>query len=174
MLHLPALTLSGEIQQLSRSLPKLGLVMRGIYGEGSKSIGNLYQLSNQSTLGESEEEIFTRLQQVIDSTVEREEARRKVLLAKKKEELYNFVARSYGLLRYSYFLGGEEALHALSGLRLGLDLKMFEKLSYKELDRLFLLSQEAHLSRFAGSTLSAEERRKLRAEIFRNALDCNK
>lgn len=171
MLHLPALTLSGEIQQLSRGLQKLGLVMRGIYGEGSKSIGNLYQISNQSTLGESEEEIFTRLKNVIESTVEREKARRQVYLAKKKEELYNFAARSYGLLRYSYFLTGEEALHALSGLRLGVDLGMFEKLSTADLDSLFLLLQEAHICRDRG-LLTAPERGKLRAEIFRNALTC--
>lgn len=170
MLHLPALTLSGEIQQLSRSLQKLGFVMRGIYGEGSKSIGNLYQISNQSTLGESEEEIFARLRKVIDSTVEREEAVRQVFLAKKKEELYNFAARSYGLLRYSYFLTGEEALHALSGLRLALDLGMLENISRKEIDALFLLLQEAHICRKAGSLLPAQERGKFRAEIFRNAL----
>ena len=170
MLHLPALTLAGHIKQLERGLAKLGLTVRGIFGEGSDNLGNFYQISNQSTLGESESVIIENLGRVIDQVINHEESVRYDLLEKKRSKLMDLIGRSYGVLRHSYLLSGKEALCSLSGVRLGVDMNMFTLLDRQTVNELFIAVSPAHLQKLAGCDLPEAERDALRAKVVRERL----
>lgn len=173
MLHLPALTIDGSIKQLERGLPKLGLTMRGMFGEGSENLGFFYQISNQSTLGESEMAIMEHLEQVIGQVVDHEENARLKLLEQNRTRLLDKVGRSFAALRYSYILPSKEAFAALSGVRLGVDLKMFHALDSKLLNDLLIAANSGHLQYNAGRLLSEAERDAYRAQVMREALKKN-
>lgn len=175
MLHLAGLSLKDNIGQLERALAKLNLTVRGMYGEGSGSYGNMYQISNQSTLGESEEEIIDRLGRVIDQIVEHEESARRSLLANERTRLLDKVGRSFGLLRYSYMLSESEAFEALSGLRLGVALNMFDFLDMQCVNELFNSVHSGVIACHAGRELEKKECDALRAKTVRERLrenDC--
>ena len=137
MLHLPGLVLTDQIGTCLKAVGKLGLTARGIFGEGSKNQGNLFQISNQSSLGESEEEIISRLKAVIGQIIDNEKKARKFLLSSRRNFLLNLVGRSYGLLKNSYLISGGEALEELSSLRLGVDMGMFRQLTIHTVNELF-------------------------------------
>lgn len=174
MLHLPALTLAGQIGAVVQGVGKLGLTVRGIYGEGSECIGNLYQVSNQSTLGESEEQIVQRLGTIIRQIINHEKNARQKLVETRKNFLLDNIGRAYGTLRYSYQLSSKEALNSLSSLRMGVDMAMFASLNIHTVNELFLMIQPAHLQKYAQRTISSEERDALRAEIMRERLQATK
>lgn len=173
MLHLPALTMENNIKPLERALAKLGLTVRGMFGEGSENLGNFYQISNQSTLGESEMDIIERLSRVIDEVVSHEESARNRLLEQDRNRLLDFVGRSFGLLRHSYILSSKEAFNSLSGVRLGVDMHMFNTLDRKIVNDLFLAISPAHLQKRSGRILSGQERDAFRAETVRAQLKLN-
>ena len=170
MLHLPGLTLSGELTPTIQGVSKLSLAVRGIAGEGSDNRGNLFQISNQCTLGESETDIIKRLSHVITTLIAHEKRARVHLLEKEQNMLLDWVGRSYGLLRYAYSLSNEEALNALSGIRLGVDLGMFTKLDIHVVNELFREIGPAHLQKKAGTVLTLEEQEIQRASLCRERL----
>ena len=170
MLHLPGLTLSGELTSTVQGITKLGFAVRGIAGEGSDNRGNLFQISNQSTLGESETDIIAHLSQVISSLIAHEKKARRKLLEEEQATLLDWVGRSYGTLRFAYVLSTADALNALSGLRLGVDLGMFKKLNIHTVNELFREIHSAHLQKKAGGPLSPEDRDIARAALCRKRL----
>ena len=170
MLHLPGLVLTNQIQAVVQGVNKLGLAVRGFYGEGSQTLGNLYQISNQSTLGESEEQIIRRLISVITQIITHEKKARALLLANRQNHLMNHIGRAYGLLKHAYIISGDESLNSLSALRLGVDLNMFRSVNIHTVNELFLLVQAAHLQKYEGRELDQENRDVVRAALLRKFL----
>ena len=125
MMHLPALVISNQMEKVVRAVNQLGMVVRGLFGEGSDASGSIFQISNQTTLGESEEQIIKRLQSVLQSIVEHELNAREKLLEADAAKLFDKVGRAYGILQNSHLLSSSEAMNLLSLLRLGIDLGVF-------------------------------------------------
>jgi len=170
MLHLPALVLSDQIGQVLQAVNKIGLAVRGIFGEGSESLGNLFQISNQSTLGETEATILERLERVIGQVATHESNARGKLLEDDPEMVADKIGRAYGVLRYAWVIDSKEALNHLSLLRLGGDLDFFPEGTVEQCDALLMEIQPAHLQMHAGRKLDPEERDAMRAEIIRSRL----
>jgi protein arginine kinase len=170
MLHLPALVLSERINQVIQAVNKIGLAVRGLYGEGTEALGNLFQISNQHTLGEKETEIVARLEKVINQVIEHEQNARGTLFEEKRSMLEDQVGRAYAILRYGHIISTKEALNLLSMLRAGVDLDYFPAEARGVIDVLFMEIQPAHLQIRAERKLSAEERDVMRAEIMRDQL----
>src|SRR3979490_1225791 len=125
MLHLPGLVLSELINQVIQAVSKIGLAVRGLYGEGTEAMGNLFQISNQTTLGEKEEEIISRLSKVIETIIEKEHDARQMLIQKKSNTLWDQIGRAYGVLTFAHAMTSKEALNLLSIMKLGVDLGAF-------------------------------------------------
>ena len=170
MLHLPGLVLGDQIGQVLQAVNKIGLAVRGLYGEGTESLGNLYQISNQSTLGESEETIIRRLERVISQVANHEQNAREKLLEDDPEMVSDKIGRGYGVLRYAHIIDSKEALNHLSLLRLGGALGFFTPKTIMLCDSLLMDIQPAHLQLHSGGKLSPEERDSIRAEILRSRL----
>lgn len=170
MLHLPGLVLSDQIGQVLQAVSKIGLAVRGLYGEGTESLGNLYQISNQSTLGETEETIIRRLERVIAQVATHEQNAREKLLEDDPDMVADKVGRAYGILRHSHIIESKEALNLLSLLRLGGSLGFFPPESVIACDTLLLDIQPAHLQLHSGRKLGPEERDAIRSEIVRSRL----
>ncbi len=170
MLHLPGLVLSDQIGQVLQAVNKIGLAVRGLYGEGTESLGNLYQISNQSTLGESEETIIRRLERVISQVSSHEQNAREKLLEDDPEMVSDKIGRAYGVLRHAHIIDSKEALNHLSLLRLGGTLGFFPPETVMACDTLLMDIQPAHLQLHSGRKLSPEERDAIRAEIVRSRL----
>jgi protein arginine kinase len=171
MLHVPGLVLSEQINQVIQAVNKIGLAVRGLYGEGTEALGNLFQISNQITLGEREEEIIERLQKVILQIIEHEQNARQTLLQQRSNTLLDQVGRSYGTLRYAYGMGSKEALNLLSMVKLGCDLGFYPAERQHVVDELFMETQPAHLQKGSQKKLATEERDTLRAGIIRGKLE---
>ncbi|MEY5009818.1 MAG: hypothetical protein RLZZ253_957 [Verrucomicrobiota bacterium] len=170
MVHLPGLVLSEQINQVIQAVNKIGLAVRGLYGEGTEALGNLFQVSNQTTLGETEAEILARLQRVMEQIIEHEQNARLMLLQKKPNTLLDHVGRGYGILLHAYTMSSKEALNLLSYIKLGIDLRLFPEECRQPVDELFMETQPAHLQKGTRQKLAAEERDVLRAEIIRAKL----
>ncbi|MDW8308573.1 MAG: protein arginine kinase [Verrucomicrobiales bacterium] len=170
MLHLPGVVLAEQINPIIQSVNKLGLAVRGLYGEGTEALGNIFQVSNQMTLGESEAAIVERLEKVLAQIIEHEENAREVLLEKKPKVVYNHIGRAYGILANAHSISSKETMNLLSLLRLGVDLELFPDLDRALVDELFLITQPAHLQKMYSEKLSAEERDVLRADLLRERL----
>ncbi len=171
MLHVPGLVLSEQINQVIQAVNKIGLAVRGLYGEGTEALGNLFQISNQITLGEREEEIIERLQKVILQIIEHEKNARQNLLQQRSNTLLDQIGRSYGTLRYAYGMGSKEALNLLSMVKLGCDLGFYPEEKQHVVDELFMETQPAHLQKGSQKKLATEERDILRAGIIRGKLE---
>jgi protein arginine kinase len=167
MVHLPALVLSEQINQVIQAVNKIGLAVRGLYGEGTEALGNLFQVSNQTTLGEREDDIIERLNKVILQIIEHEQNARQMLLQKKPGTLLDHIGRGYGILRHAYSMQSKEALNLLSFMKLGIDLGFFPETCRQPIDELFMETQPAHLQKGSQQKLAADERDALRAEIVR-------
>jgi protein arginine kinase len=170
MLHLPGLVLAEQINQIIQAVNKLGLAVRGLYGEGTEALGNIFQVSNQQTLGESESEIVERLNKVLLQVIEHEENARLSQVEKKPKVLLNHIGRAYGILAHAHSISSKETMNLLSLLRLGVDLSLFADLPKALVDELFLLSQPAHLQLRVTDKLDAEQRDALRADMLRERL----
>src|SRR5881398_945621 len=170
MLHLPGLVLSELINQVIQAVSKIGLAVRGLYGEGTEAMGNLFQSSNQTTLGEKEDEIINRLSKVIETIIEKEHDARQVLLQKKSNTLWDQIGRAYGVLTFAHAMASKEALNLLSIIKLGVDLGAFPEDQRLQIDELFIEIQPAHLQKSSQQKLNAEERDHLRAQIIRERL----
>src|SRR5450432_4632100 len=170
MLHLPGLVLSELINQVIQAVSKIGLAVRGLYGEGTEAMGNLFQISNQTTLGEKEDEIISRLSKVIETIIEKEHDARQMLIQKKADTLWDQIGRAYGVLTYAHAMTSKEALNLLSIMKLGIDLGAFPEDRRLPVDELFIDTQPAHLQKTSQQKLNAEERDFLRAQIIRDRL----
>lgn len=171
MVHLPALVLSEEINKVIQAVGKIGLAVRGLYGEGTEALGNLFQVSNQTTLGEPEGQIIESLNTVILKIIEHEMNARTTLMQKRMTMVCDQVGRAYGILRHSYSMNSKEALNLLSLIKLGIDLGFFDEEWRLRIDELFMETQPAHLQRSQREKLAAEQRDALRADIIREKLN---
>ena len=170
MLHLPGLVLAEQINQIIQAVNKLGLAVRGLYGEGTEALGNVFQVSNQMTLGESEADIVEKLNKVLSQIIEHEENARSTLVEKKSKAVYNHIGRAYGTLANAHSISSKETMNLLSMMRLGVDLGLFPDLERWLVDELFIVTQPAHLQKRHSEKLSAEERDLLRADMLRERL----
>ena len=170
MLHLPGLVLAEQINQIIQAVNKLGLAVRGLYGEGTEALGNVFQVSNQMTLGESEADIVERLSKVLNQIIESEENARASLLEKKPKTVYNHIGRAYGILANAHSISSKETMNLLSLMRLGVDFALFSELDRALVDELFIDTQPNHLQRRYSDKLSAEERDLKRADMLRERL----
>ncbi len=171
LIHLPGLVLTKEISKVLQGLAQVGLTFRGLYGEGSEVVGNFFQLSNQTTLGKSEEELLDHLGKIVRQVVEYEEQARQVLLRDAPTIIEDKVWRAYGLLRHARRLSFEESMNLLSGVRLGVGLKLIPGLSVYTLNKLLIYTQPAHLAALETRFPSDPELRATRAAYVRRTLD---
>lgn len=170
MLHLPGLALMNEINYIVKGVTKIGLAVRGLWGEGTDAAGNMFQISNQATLGEKEETIINRLEQIVLEIADHEENARARLLENKEHSLRDHVGRAYGILSYAHLLSSKETLDLLSALRLGIDMGIMVNWERSLIDKLFVLTQPGHLQKIEGKTISAEKRDLARARLVRDRL----
>jgi protein arginine kinase len=170
MLHLPGLVLAEQINPIIQSVNKLGLAVRGLYGEGTEALGNVFQVSNQMTLGETESTIVERLDKVLSQIIEHEENARQILLEKKPKVVFNHIGRAYGILANAHSISSKETMNLLSLMRLGVDLGLFPAEERPTVDELFIVTQPAHLQKQFSDKLSAEERDLLRSDMVRDRL----
>lgn len=170
MMHLPMLTRYKQMGNVNQSIAKLGLTIRGIYGEGSEALGDLYQISNQVTLGRTEEEIIEAVSAVGKKLIDMENALRERTIKEKSAELSDSLWRSYGLLSYARQMDEKEFMQHWSQLRLGVCMDYF-KLPLKAADELLTVAQNAHAQRYAQETDSALTPEQARCEIIRRTLN---
>jgi protein arginine kinase len=170
MMHLPALAMTKQINRMMPAINQLGLVVRGIYGEGSEALGNIFQISNQITLGKAEEHIIEDLESVVQQLIEHERKARTRILEQSGIELENRIFRSLGVLEYSRIIESKEAARCLSNVRLGIDLGIIKNISRNILNELMVLTQPGFLQHYAKKTLTMAERDILRASLIRERL----
>jgi protein arginine kinase len=170
LIHLTGLVLTKEIGKVLAGLQQMGLTYRGLYGEGSEVVGNFFQISNQTTLGQSEEELLDKLVRVVRHVIEREEEARRVLLREAGYIIEDKLWRAFGTLRYARSLTFDEAMNYLSGVRLAVGLKLITGLSVYTLNKLLIFSQSAHLAYAEGRALTESEANLARARYVRHAL----
>jgi protein arginine kinase len=178
MLHLPALRLTGELEKVKRAAQDMSLAVRGFYGEGSEAVGDLFQISNQTTLGKSEQQILQDLEgDILPKVVEYERLARRELLAKRRVGLEDQVWRAWGALSNARLMNTDEAMQALSLVRLGATMGLLRGASGTQdspdprtINQLMLLVQPAHLQRAVGRELDQEQRRIARASLLRSRL----
>ncbi len=170
LIHLPGLVLTKEIGKVLAGLQQMGLTYRGLYGEGSEVVGNFFQISNQTTLGRSEDELLDHLMRVVRHVIEREEEARRVLLRDAGYIIEDKLWRAYGTLRFARSLTFDEAMNYLSGVRLAVGLKLMSGLSVYTLNKLLIFSQSAHLAQAEGRSLTESEANLARARYVRQAL----
>lgn len=171
MLHLPALVITRQIDKLFRSLQKISLAVRGLYGEGSQAMGDFYQISNQITLGRSEEELVKQVSEVVPSIIDYERKAREYLVRESKQNLHDRVSRAYGILRTAQTISSEETMHLLSSVRMGVNLGLIPELQIPTLNQLFIHTQPAHLQKLSGSELDTADRNIERARYLRSHLN---
>ncbi len=170
MVHLPALVLTRQMSRIVPAINQLGLVVRGIYGEGTEALGNIFQISNQITLGKSEEDIVDDLVSIVQQIITQERAARKALLKTSNIQLEDRVFRSYGILANSRVIETKEASERLSDVRLGIDLGYIKHLSRNILNELMILTQPGFLQQYEGGPLRPIERDMKRASFIRERL----
>lgn len=174
MLHLPALILTNQMNKIIPAINQLGLVVRGIYGEGSQAQGNIFQISNQITLGMSELDIVKDLESVVAQVIAQERTAREMMVKNSHIQLEDKVWRSYGKLAHSRIISSSEASQCISDVRLGIDLGFIQNVSRTILSELMILTQPGFLQRFAGKKLTPEERDVRRATLIRERLKLEK
>jgi protein arginine kinase len=174
MLHLPALKLTGEIEKVFRAAKDMRLAVRGLYGEGTEATGDFFQVSNQTTLGKTEEDIIADFKHtVIPKIIDYEHHARKTLQNERTVALDDKVFRALGVLRSARLLASEEVLFLLSHLRMGVNLGRIKDIDVRTINELFLLTQPAHLQKIQGKKLEGDHRRAARAEYIRKRLNGN-
>ncbi len=170
MLHLPALGITKQIEKAFKALQKINLVVRGLYGEGSRASGDFYQISNQVTLGKSEASALSDIREVITEIMRYERMARSALVRESRQAMQDRVARAVGTLQSATMMTSEETMELLSSVRLGIHLKLVEDVSLATVNELFLHSQPAHLQKLMGEALDGEARNAARARYLRSRL----
>jgi len=170
MLHLPALGLAKQIDKAFKALQKINLVVRGLYGEGSRALGDFFQISNQITLGKSEVASLNDIRAVILEIIKYERMARSTLMREARQNILDKVARALGTLQSATMMTSEETMELLSAVRLGVHLKLIGDLSPLTVNELFIHTQPAHLQKLMGEPLDGEARNAARASYLRNRL----
>src|SRR3989338_8820282 len=170
MLHLPALVMTKQVNKVLAAISKLSFTTRGFYGEGTQAIGNFYQISNQVSLGHSEEDIIQNINGLIRQVIEQEEQARQALLVQNRPMLEDKIFRSLGILKNAHIISSQETVELLSMVRLGVDLGVIKDVDRKAVNELFIMIQPAHLQKLEGKKLTAAERDTKRAHLIRQKL----
>lgn len=170
MMHLPGMVLTQQMNRIIPAIQQLGLVVRGIYGEGSEALGNIFQISNQITLGRSEKDIIEELKSVVTQLIEQEKEARNALAQTSNIQLEDRVFRSYGILCNSRIMETKEAAKCLSDVRLGIDMGYIKNISKSILNELMILTQPGFLQLYAGEEMNPNERDIRRAVLIRERL----
>ncbi|MEX2171565.1 MAG: protein arginine kinase [Pirellulales bacterium] len=170
MLHLPALVITRQIEKVFRSLQKINLAVRGLYGEGSQAMGDFYQISNQVTLGMGEEELLKKVGDVVPVLLDYERQARDFLLRESQETLHDRVSRAYGILRNAQTISSEETMHLLSSVRMGVNLGLINDVKIPTVNKLFIHTQPAHLQKITGMELDSSDGNIERASYLRRHL----
>ena len=170
MLHLPALVFTGQIGKMLQAIAKLGLNIRGMYGEGTEAMGNVFQISNQVSMGMTEEDIVDNIDRITNQLISREDSTRKTIITKNKDALVDRVSRAHGTLKSAHIITSNETVTLLSAIRLGVDLGIVKNMDRRMVNELFILTQPAHLQKLEGKTLNSNERDIKRADLIRERL----
>lgn len=170
MLHLPALVITREIEKVFRSLQKINVAVRGLYGEGSQFMGDFYQISNQITLGHTEHELVATVGEVVPRIIEYERRARDFLVNESEQDLHDDVSRAFGILCTAKKISSEETLHYLSKVRMGVNLGLINSLDISTINKLFVHTQPAHLQKLRGQHLSVADRNIERASYLQSHL----
>jgi len=170
MMHLPALVMNKQIDKILHAIPKLNLTARGFYGEGTTASGNFFQISNQVTLGQKEEDIIDNLARVVRQVMEHEKAARRTALKNNRARLEDMIWRAFGILQNARIISSAETLDLLSSVRLGVDIGLIKQIDRKKVNELFLLTQPAHLQKLSGRQFNPSMRDLKRAELIRTRL----
>jgi len=171
MLHLPALVMTRQIDRVLAAIAKLSFTTRGLYGEGTQATGNFFQISNQVSLGHSEEEIIENINGIIRQIIDQENQAREVMITRNKAILEDRINRSLGILKSARIISSQETTELLSMVRLGADLSMIKDIDSSRMSELFIITQPAHLQKIENKKLTTEERDLKRAELIRNRLN---
>jgi len=174
MLHLPALVITRHIEKVFQAVSKINLAVRGLYGEGTEASGHFYQISNQVTLGKTEEDIAANVEQVIPTIVNYERRAREDLMSKDRLRLEDRVWRAFGMLQAARIISSDESMMMLSFVRMGVHLGLLPQLKIDTVNELFLYSQPAHLQKMSQSAMEPSERDIKRAEFIRSRLNGKK
>jgi protein arginine kinase len=167
MIHLPALAITGYLNSLLSAVSKLGIAVRGLYGEGTEARGNVFQISNQITMGISEEETLENLKGIVKQIIDQERMARNKLLQESRLRLEDKLYRSYGIFKNARVMSSEEFMKLFSDVRLGINMGIIKDVSLETLNTLMIATQPANIMQRFGSNLSPEERDVKRAELIR-------
>lgn len=170
LIHLPGLVITKDIERVISKISKMGVVVRGFYGEGTDVLGNLFQISNQTTLGVSEKEILELISGVTRSIIADEAKARERLLDEAADQIADKIWRAYGILKYARVLTSEEVMNLLSALRLGVAIGVIDFINISLLNEMLLLSQPAHLQKYFAKEMNPDSRDFVRAEMAREKL----
>jgi protein arginine kinase len=170
MLHLPALRITREIQKVHQAAQKINLAVRGLYGEGSQALGDFYQVSNQVTLGKSEADLITEVQDVVLRIINWERRLRELMLRDNRSQIHDQVARAFGTLTSARTISSEETMHWLSLVRMGSKLELIPSIQAATINELFIHTQPAHLQKLHGEALETDRRNLARADYLRKRL----
>ena len=170
MLHLPALVLTHQIEKVFRSLQKINLAVRGLYGEGSMAMGDFYQISNQITLGKSEMDLVKQVGDVVPAIISYERKARDFLVSENQHDLFDQVSRAYGTLQNAKQISSEETMHLLSKVRMGVNLGLIGNLEIPTINKLLIHTQPAHLQKLQGGELDSTHRNRERAAYLHQHL----
>lgn len=170
MIHLPVLSMSKEITQLYNAVTQIGMTIRGLYGEGSNADGNVYQISNQLSLGVTEEEIINNINAVVNQIINQENIAREHLIKNRKYELEDKIYRSLGILKSAVLMNSKECLSLLSNVRMGIEMGIINDISSQTINELFVSLQPATLQLLSNKNLNDKERDLERAKLIREKL----
>jgi len=170
LIHLPGLVLTRDIDRIINRITNSGLVVRGFYGEGTDVLGNLFQISNQYTLGISEEEIIRQITQVTEEISDEEAAARQRLIDEAADMIEDKIWRAFGILKNARVLTSDEVMNLLSAIRLGRAMKILEGVDIGLINEILLLSQPAHLQKYYGQEMDNNKRDFVRAQMVRDKL----
>ncbi len=167
MVHLPALVYTKYINKVLQAVSQIGLTVRGMYGEGTDVMGNLFQISNQTTLGETEYEIIEKLKNIVLQIIDKEKASRERLLSTGRIHIEDKVFRSLGILQNSRIMSSKEAMKLLSDVRMGIDLDIIKSVDINQINKLMIITQPANVENYAETKTNSYERDVKRAELIR-------
>lgn len=170
MVHLPALSMNNEMGRVLNALMQIGITIRGMFGEGSKALGDMYQVSNQITLGISEIDIISNLNAVINQILNQEQLSREQVMKKYKYELEDKIYRSLGILENAVILDKDECLRLISSVRMGVEMGIIKNIDIRNLDALLINTQTASLKKICNRNLSNNEENIIRADYVKNNL----
>ena len=171
LVHLPALVITQQIDKVFRSLQRINLVVRGLYGEGTQAMGDFFQVSNQITLGKSEHELIKQVGDVVPVIINYERKARDFLISENQHDLFDRISRAYGLLQNAQQISSEETMELLSKVRMGINLGLIGDIEIPKINELFIQIQPAHLQKLRSSELDTTQRRIERANYLHNQLN---